>query len=478
MSNPKIHNAVLPARANLVLAIVLTSYLMIVLDISIVITGLPKIRDELGFSPVTLSWVQTAYTLCFGGFLLLAARAGDMLGRRRMFRLGLGIFTGASLAIAAAPTAWVLLAARAVQGVGAAILAPSVLALISTNFAEGEARTRALATYSMVAGFGSSLGLVLGGLFADLLSWRAGFFMNVPIGVVLFIAAGRVLQESEAHEGRFDMMGAVSSTLGMGALVYGIIRSADHGWIDLMTLAAVTAGLALLALFALHEARATQPIMPLRLFASAERSGAYAARMLFLGAMVGFFFFSTQLMQVVRGFTAMQAGLGFLPMTLPTLAAAMMVPAFTRRLGNSGLVMLALALGAVGMFWLAWTGAEASYMTGIALPMLLIGFGNGFALGPLTVAGVAGVAARDAGAASGVVNVAHQLGGTLGLSILVVAFAAAGGADGATSQAYAHGITVALAGGGLMLLAGLVTAAIFIRTRRPAAATRSPNTER
>ena len=297
-------------HANTVLAIVLTSYLMIVLDISIVITGLPKIRDELGFTPITLSWVQNAYTLCFGGFLLLAARAGDILGRRAMFTTGLTLFTASSLAIALAPWAWTLLAARAVQGIGAAILAPSVLALISVNFPEGERRTQALATYSMVAGFGSSLGLVLGGIFADALSWRVGFFMNVPIGITLFFLARRLLQETPQRAGSFDVRGALGSTLGMAALVYGIIRAADFGWTDRITLASLAIGTVLLTLFVLNEANSDQPMMPLKLFASRERSGAYAARMLFLGAMVGFFFFSTQMMQGVLGFTPHAGGPG------------------------------------------------------------------------------------------------------------------------------------------------------------------------
>jgi MFS family permease len=220
------------AGTGAILAIIVTSYLMIVIDISIVITGLPKIQEGLGFTHAGLSWVQNAYTLSFGGFLLLGARAGDILGRRRMFIAGLGLFTLASLAIGAAPSAAWLLASRAIQGVGAAILAPTTLALISTNFTEGPDRTRALSWYAAAAGVGASIGLVLGGLVADLVSWRAGFFINLPIGIGLMLAARRWITETPKRPGQFDVAGAITSTIGMGALVYGIVRAAEDGWTD------------------------------------------------------------------------------------------------------------------------------------------------------------------------------------------------------------------------------------------------------
>lgn len=446
-----------------VLTIVLLSYLIIVLDISIVITGLPEIRQTLGFSPIGISWVQNAYLLCFGGFLLLAARTGDIMGRKRMLILGLSLFTVSSFAIGIAQSPAWLIGARAVQGVGAAILAPTVLSLIATTFPEGPERTRALAYYSMVAGAGASLGLVLGGIFADQLSWRVGFFMNVPIGIGLIMATASLLVESKRTGGAFDIFGAISSTLGMGALVYGIVRSAEAGWGDPLTLGALGLSLVLLVLFLINESRARQPILPLRLLASHERSGAYAARMLFLGAMVGFFFFSTQYMQLVLGFSPLQAGIGFLPMTIPTFLAAMTVPNLTRRLGNAGTLCLALAFTSVGMFLLGQAGPHSNFMTDIALPMILIGLGNGAALGPLTVAGVAGVEDRDQGAASGLVNVAHQIGGTLGLGILVVVFAAADAPLLNGVELLSHRISAVMTGGGVMLFIALLIALFFIR---------------
>lgn len=463
------------ARPALILAIVLTSYLMIVLDNSIVITGLPQIRHELGFTPVGLSWVQNAYTLCFGGFLLLAARASDLFGRRRMFLGGLALFTLASLAIVIAPAAGWLIAARAVQGIGASILAPSVLALIAANFPEGPERTKALATYSMVAGVGASLGLVLGGIFAGWLSWRVGFFVNVPIGVGLILAARHFLSEDHVRTGAFDIPGAVTSTLGMGALVFGLVRSAEAGWADLSTWGTLAAAIVLLGVFVAIEARSATPMTPLHLFANRQRAAAYAARALFLGAMVGFFFFSTQLMQVALGYTPIQAGFGFLPMTIPTFLAALVVPAFTRRIGNGGVIALALGLGAAGLAWLAQAHAASTFTAGIALPMILIGLGNGFALGPLTVAGVAGVREEDSGAASGIVNVAHQMGGTLGLAFLVVVFAAATSTAALPAEALVERIdTALLAAAGLLLVGFILAVTLIVPSRRmqpvPAAA--------
>jgi EmrB/QacA subfamily drug resistance transporter len=456
--------AVYTPNRNAVLAIVLASYAMLVLDISIVITGLPKVRDELGFSANGLSWVQNAYTLAFGGLLLVAARAGDLLGRRRMFVAGLALFTAASVAIGvAASPAW-LIAARAVQGVGAAILAPSTLALLSAHFAEGPQRTRALGWYGAVAGVAASVGLVLGGVLADLVSWRVGFFINLPLGLLLMGATPRFIVETSRRTGRLDLLGALLSTLGMVALVYGLVHAADAGWRDARTLSPLLGGVVLLALFVVNEARAPQPILPLRLFASRERAGAYAARVLFLGGMIGFWFYTTQYLQGVLGMRPLQAGIAFLPTTLVNFAVAMAVPRLTARVGNARLLAGGLAVAAVGMVWLGQVGTDTPYWLGVALPMVLIGAGQGAALSPLTVSGVAGVAAEDAGAASGLVNVSHQLGGSLGLAMLVVVFAAAGGHAGDARAALAHQIAASLAASAVLLaLAFALVLALIVR---------------
>jgi predicted MFS family arabinose efflux permease len=355
-----------------------------------------------------------------------------------------------------------LIAARATQGVGAAILAPSTLALLTSNFAEGPDRTRALAYYAAIAGIGASLGLVVGGVVADLLSWRVGFFINVPIGIALIIGARRTLAETQRRPGAFDLAGALSSTLGMTALVYGIVRSATAGWSDPVTIAAVAAGVALLALLVLNEWRAEQPIMPLRLFKSRARAGAYAARVLYLGAMMGFWFFTTQYLQGVIGFSPLQAGAAFLPTTLPNFIAALTVPRLTKLFGNARLLALGLTLTLIGMAWLSRVSADSAYLTGVALPMVLIGIGQGAVLGPLTIAGVAGVAAEDAGAASGLVNVTHQLGGSLGLAVLVVVFAAAGSAGLDFRGLLAHRVAASLAAATALLATALAIVLVLI----------------
>lgn len=449
-------------RQGAVLAIIMASYLMIVIDISIVITGLPKIKDALGFSPASLSWVQNAYTLAFGGLLLLGARAGDLLGRRRMFIWGLGLFTCASLLIGLAPSPGWLLAFRAIQGAGAAILAPSTLALLAMYFPEGPERTRALSYYSAAAGIGATLGLVLGGLFADLLSWRAGFFINLPIGIGLMVAAHRLIAETPRHVGHFDAAGAVSSTLGMSSLVFGIVHAAEEGWAHPLSAWAIGAGIALMLLFIAIEWRATQPVLPLRLFASKARCGAYLARLLFLGGMVGFWFFATQFLQGVFGYGPLAAGLAFLPATLPQLIVAMVVPKLVCKFGNTKLLLGGLAFCIAGLVWLGQADAHTPYLTGVAFPMILLGIGQGAALGPLTIAAVTGVDAKDAGAASGLVNVAHQLGGSLGLGVLVVVYSAAASPLATGPEILAHRIAWVMDAGAVMLALSLVAVVALI----------------
>ncbi|HEY2072410.1 MAG TPA: MFS transporter, partial [Gaiellaceae bacterium] len=290
------------------LAVILGSYLMIVLDVSIVINALPRIHHALGFSATGLSWVQNAYTLSFGGLLLLGARAGDILGRRRMFIAGITLFSLASLAGGLAQSADWLIAARTVQGMGAAVAAPSTLTLLMTSFPEGRERNRAVAYYAAVASGGGSVGLVLGGILTSWLSWRWGLFVNVPIGALLVFAAPRVLPETERRTGHFDLAGALTSTGGMTSIVYGIVRAATAGWGDAITVAALAGGALLLGLFVVVERRAAQPITPLRLFSSRERVGAYVARIFFVGAIFGVFFFLTQFLQGVFGFSPIEAG--------------------------------------------------------------------------------------------------------------------------------------------------------------------------
>jgi EmrB/QacA subfamily drug resistance transporter len=441
-------------RPTAILAIILVAYFMIILDNSIIFTGLPRLQAELGLSTTGLSWVQNAYTLVFGGLLLLGARLGDILGRRRVFIVGLTVFAFASLLIGLAPDDVWLIAARALQGVGAAVVAPSSLSLLTATFAAGGERTRAVAAYGAVAGIGASLGLVVGGALAEWVSWRAGFFVNVPIGAAMIIAAIRVIPESPRASGRFDVLGALCSTLGMGACVFAIVNSTDAGWAAPETITALAAAAVLLSLLVMNERKAKQPIMPLHLFASRERAGAYAARLLFAGTMIGFFFFTTQFLQGVYGFNPLQAGVAFFPMTVVNFFVALAVPRLTQRFGNASLLAAGLALTLAGMTWLSTITADTPYLTGVALPMVLIGVGQGLAFAPLTSAGIAGASANDAGAASGLVNTSHQLGSALGVGVLVAVSANAGSLAGTVAVAYT--------GGSIMLATALLVTLVLI----------------
>ena len=448
---------------NLVLGLILAAYLMIVLDVSVIITALPEIHSALHFSSAGLSWVQNAYALTFGGLLLLGARAGDILGRRRVFMVGIAVFSTASLLAGVAQSSAWLLSARALQGVGAALAAPSTLALLTTTFREGTERTRALAWYSAVAGGGGSAGLVLGGMLTDWISWRWGMFINVPVGLVVMYLTPRHLAETERRSGRFDLTGAVTSTLGMTAVVYGFVRAASDGWGDDVAVAAFVAGAVLLVGFLFNEMRAEQPITPLRLFASRERSSAYAARMLVVGGMFSMFFFLTQFLQGVLHYNPLQAGLAFLPMTAVMFSMVQVVPRVAARIGTMPLLLAGLTLAFAGLAWLSRLTETTAYFPGIALPLVLLGSGMGMALTPLTAAGIAGVAPSDAGAASGVVNVSQQLGGSLGLAILVTVFASAqASAGGSAAHALAQAVSSALTGSAILVGLGLTVVLVVM----------------
>ncbi|MCY1136531.1 MFS transporter [Actinoplanes sp. Pm04-4] len=444
----------------MILAIICLSYFMVILDNSIIFTGLPRIEAAMDFSPTGLVWVQDAYTLVFGGLLLLGARSGDIVGRRRMFIAGLVLFSSASLLVGLATDQWWLIAARAFQGIGAAILAPSSLSLLTASFAEGRERAKAVAAYSAVAGIGASAGLVVGGVLADLVSWRAGFFLNVPLGLAMIVAARRFIGETERRRGRFDLAGALLATLGMTALVLGIIES---------SLVAVALGVVLLIGLVATEARAGQPIMPLRLFADRRRTGAYLVRMLYLGAMIGFFFFTSQYLQGVLGFSPLAAGLAFLPMSAVNFGVAVLVNRVIGRFGAVPVLIAGVAVTLAGMVWLSRAGAGSEYVTAVALPMVLIGAGQGLAFAPMTSAGLAGADPADAGAASGLVNTFHQLGSALGLAVLA---AVAGGG------ALADRVGAALTGSSVLLAVALalVVTLIALRPRRRPAVV-APTTE-
>jgi EmrB/QacA subfamily drug resistance transporter len=460
------------------LAIMLGAQLMIILDATVVNIALPHIQAGLHFSATSLSWVMNGYTLTFGGLLLLGGRAGDILGRRRMFLAGIGVFTLASLAGGLAPNAGVLLAARAVQGVGGALASPAVLALVVSRFAEGRERIRALAVYSAVVTAGGSLGLVLGGLITQWASWRWVLFVNVPIGIAVIAATPRFVTETPRQPGRFDLPGAVTSTAGVAALVYGFIRAASDGWGDHLALATFAAAAVLLAAFVLNETRAAQPITPLRLFADPGRSGSFVARLLVVAGMFGMFFFLTQFLQDVLGFGPLRAGAAFLPMTLLLFAVSRLTPRLIPRVGGWRLMLAGMVPVIAGMAWLSRVSPATDYWPGVFGPMVLLGAGMGVVFVPLTTASLAGVRPEESGAASSMVNVMQQLGGSVGLAVLVAVFGTATRASlahpaaGLTAQALhrqvlAHGMSTAFALAALFDVAAFVVIAALLRPRRP-----------
>jgi EmrB/QacA subfamily drug resistance transporter len=456
---------------NLTLAIITLSYLMLTIDLSVAVTALPLIKFDLGFSTASLSWIQNAYTLAFGGLLLLGARIGDILGRRRMFIWGLAFFMGASLIVGLASSAEVMITARILQGVGAAVLAPATLALLSTSFPEQPARGRALAIYGSITGIGTSLGLVFGGWISDAFDWRWAFLANVPLGIVLMIAAKIYLQETKRQPGRIDVWGAVFSTLGMSAVVYGLIHAAEYGWTDSFTWPCVLSGLLCMFIFVQIEKRVAMPLVPLRLFKSPQRTGANAARALFVGSMGAFFFFVSQFLQVAKGLNPLETGIAFLPMTLASFAIAFFVPRLSRRFGDTPFLAGGLATVAIGTLWLSQFTAGGSYFYEVALPMMLVGIGQGASTIRLTSAGIAGVSAADSGAASGLVSTHVQLGSSLGLSVLItlaatVASKDASGAPLAAAALITKQANIAIFGGGVLCALALAIVLIFVLPKK------------
>lgn len=454
-------------RRGIALATILTSQLMLVLDTSIITTALPQVQRTFHLSTAGLTWVQSLYVLAFGGLLLLGARAGDLFGRRRVFLLGIAVFTLASLAAGLAPNTAVLFAARTLQGVAAAAAIPSTLALILASYPKAAERARALALYSAVIGAGGALGNIVGGVFTEYLSWRWGLLINVPIGIAVLLVAPRVLAATERIRGRFDLGGALTSTIGMTALVFGLsqLQAAPLvAWVSL----AVSA--VLLAAFVLIESRAASPIVPLALFKSVERSGAYAGRILIVGAMFSLFYFLSQYLQGVLHFTPLETGASFIPLTGLFFAMVYVVPSLTKLMGRPALLVASLVVALLGMLWLSQLDAGSQFFPDVLGPLLVLGVGQGIAIILLTGFGMSGVPAETAGAASGLVNTAHQLGGTVGLAILTVVFSIALGPSGhLTAHAFGtvFGVSTEFYAAAVVLAIGMLVAHI-VRTRRAA----------
>jgi EmrB/QacA subfamily drug resistance transporter len=489
----------------LALVVIATAQLMVVLDATIVNVALPDIEKALGFSGTGLEWVVNAYALTFGGLLLLGGRAGDILGRRRVFIAGIILFSVASLLGGFATTQAWLLGARALQGVGGAIVAPTALSLITTTFPEGPPRNRAMGVYAAMSIGGAAVGLIAGGVLTTYLSWRWVFFVNVPIGIVVALMAPRALAESERRPGRFDLPGAITSTLGLAALVYGLTSAATSPngvshWGDTKVIVSLAAAVVLLTSFVFIESRSPHALMPLRIFRNRDRSAANLIMLCIGTAMFGMFFFLTIFVQTVWGYSALKTGIGYLPMVATIMVMAGVSAQLVPRIGARPLLIAGSVIGSGGMFWLSRINEHSTYAGGLLGPMLVTAAGLGMLFMPVTLIALNRVPDRDAGLAASLPNVGQQVGGSIGLALLgtvawtVVANTARHSAEAAKAAAataakaghpahvsatqaksaavaiYDHALSIGFSRGfevsaGIMLIA-LVVAIAFVRVKR------------
>jgi EmrB/QacA subfamily drug resistance transporter len=458
---------------------------MVILDVSVVNVALPSIRNGLDFSQTDLQWVVNGYTLTFAGFLLLGGRAADLLGRRRVFIGGLLLFSLTSLAGGLAESQGTLIAARLGQGLGAAIISPASLAILTTTFQEGPERNRALGAWGAMGGAGGAVGSLLGGVLTDTISWRWILFINVPIGVAvaalsfLYVAEGR--NPSRARS--FDFAGAITATLGLTALVWAIVRTDVNGWASAQTIGVGAAGLALIAVFLAIEGRlATAPLMPLRIFSSRMLSGANAIMFLLGAAVFAMWFFVSLYLQQVLGYSPIQAGLAFVPMTLAIVLGSALASRAVARLGVKPLLAGGMLILAAGLLLFTTISPTGSYFGDVVAPSLLVATGIGLAFVPVTIAAVAGVAPGEAGLASGLVNTSRLMGGALGLAILATLATGrtndelpdGGVSAGTLHDALTDGFHLAFEVAAGFALAGALVALFVLRQTRPRAVHAQP----
>jgi EmrB/QacA subfamily drug resistance transporter len=453
--------------------------LMVALDVTIVNIALPHIQVALHFSRASLAWVIDAYTLVFGGLMLLGGRAADFLGRKRMFIIGLAVFSVASLAGGFANSAGLLIAARAVQGVGGAIASPTALSLVSVVFAEGKARNRALAAYAGATGGGGVLGLILGGLLTQALSWRWVLFVNVIIGGLLIAAARRVIPATPRVAERPSVPSALLSVLGVGALVYGFLHAASDGWRNGATIASFAVAVVGIAAFAVMQARSARPLLPLRLFRNRNRVGSHLMGLAIGAAMFSMFYFLTQFVQEILGYSPIKAGLAFLPLMVLLGATAQVGGRIITRTGPKPLLIFGAAVVLVALIWLSQISEGSTYAGRVLPALLILGVGVGAFFVPLAGTAVAGVTDHDAGVASAAYNMFFQVGGAIGLAALTTVSSTAirndlvssarhpAGASAAQvlAHALAHGWGTAFAAGTGFAAAALLVALAVVHVR-------------
>jgi EmrB/QacA subfamily drug resistance transporter len=458
---------------NLALMLLATTQLVIVIDAAIVNVALPSIGAHLHFSRDDLSWVVNAYTLTFGGFLLLGGRLADLLGRRRMFMGGLILFSLASFAGGIAQSEAWLIAARAVQGLGGAIVSPAALSIITTTFAEGPERNRALGIWGAVAGAGGAVGVLLGGILTSGLSWRWVLFVNVPIGITAALLAPRFLAESRARDGakKFDLPGAVTVTAGLSLLVYAVVDTVNVGWTSTATILRLAGAGALLLAFVVIEARRPDPLMPFSIFRLRTLRGANIVGLLIGMSLFSMFFFISLYLQGVLHYSPIKTGISYLPLAVGIIVSAGLASALVTRLGFKPPLIVGLLLIAGALIWFAQVPAiGGSYWKDILGPSLLAAVGLGFSFVPVTIAAVAGTKPHEAGLASGLINTSQQVGGALGLAILATV------ANSRTQSLFHAGVHVpsvaltkgydsAFLVGAVFAIAGAILAAVLISSR-------------
>ncbi|WP_189321007.1 DHA2 family efflux MFS transporter permease subunit [Streptomyces flaveus] len=448
-----------------VVALACAGQFLVVLDISVVNVALPSMRADLALSATGLQWVVNAYTIAFAGFMLLGGRAGDLYGRKRMFLIGLALFTLASLGGGLAQAEWQLLLARAVQGLGAAVLAPSTLTILTSAVPEGAARARAIATWTAVGAGGGAAGGLVGGLLVEGLSWRWVLLINVPVGAVVLAGALRWLPESRAGDGRrLDLPGALLVTAGLATLAYGIVQTEAEGWTSSAAVAPLLAGVALIGLFLLVEARTKAPLMPLKLFRIRSVSSANVAMFLCGAAMFCMWFFMTLYAQNVLGYTPLEAGLALMPSSLAVVLGAKLAPRLMRVVGARHVAVFGTLVAAVGFGWQSTMSADGTYLTAIMFPGILMMLGAGLAATPLGSLATSGAAPGDAGLVSGLVNTSRTMGGSLGLSVMSTIAAARTGAD-TSAPALTEGYALAFRTGMGLLLGGAVLMLLWLPRR-------------
>src|SRR3989440_4937490 len=457
---------------NAVLAVVAVAQFMVILDGTVVNVALPTVQHALGFSEQSLSWVLNAYTLVFGGFLLLGGRAADRLGRRRLFVAGIVLFSGASLVCGLAQSEGMLLVARGAQGLGGAMVSPAALSIILTTFAEGHERNRALAVWGAIAGAGGAIGLLLGGVMVQALSWRWGFFINVPIGAALVSLAPRIVPESRsesAARGGYDAEGAVAITLGTMALVFTLIKADSWGWGSARVLAGLAIPAALIATLLVIERRHEEPLVPLGIFKNRSLAASDAAMLVLAAALFGMFFFCTLYLQQVLGYSALKTGLAYMPFSVTLILVSGVASRLVDRFTQRPVLLPGLLVATAGFVILTRVSGHGDYASHVLPAMIVLGVGLGLSFVPITIAATNGVAAAESGLASGLLNTTQQVGGSLGLAILssvsTSRIASALNSGSPLPAALTHGFKGGFVVAAVLCAIGLVVAMVFLPGR-------------